>query len=269
MRTAPRSGASGSGWRWRSLLVVAGALGVVYMIVVPSLEAELVNAKLDQLEEDAQDGRAGLPRPNRPSRRSSRSWRRRSSSAGRHLHGRSTTHLSLSQGDSNTTSSRDVERDRSRGGPRRPGSCSADTVERRRPPVRRGGVPPAGPDAVDPAQRLARRSALERRSRRSGGCWSRALIGLLFALVVGLRRWRRCTRAGSGGSSARPSGSPAGQLRRAGRRHGPRRARASWRTRSSACASGSRTSTAPGASSSRTRRTSCGRRSSRSAASSS
>jgi signal transduction histidine kinase len=36
------------------LLVVAGSLGVVYLIVVPSLESELVNAKLDQLEEDAQ-----------------------------------------------------------------------------------------------------------------------------------------------------------------------------------------------------------------------
>ncbi|HWL32534.1 MAG TPA: HAMP domain-containing sensor histidine kinase [Gaiellaceae bacterium] len=33
--------------------VVTGSLGVVYLIVVPSLEAELVNAKLDQLEEDA------------------------------------------------------------------------------------------------------------------------------------------------------------------------------------------------------------------------
>ena len=36
------------------LVVVAGSLGVVYLIVVPSLETELVNAKLDQLEEDAQ-----------------------------------------------------------------------------------------------------------------------------------------------------------------------------------------------------------------------
>ena len=35
------------------VLVVAGVLAVVYLIVVPSLEAELVNAKLDQLEEDA------------------------------------------------------------------------------------------------------------------------------------------------------------------------------------------------------------------------
>lgn len=34
-------------------LVVAGALTVVYLIVVPSLEAELVNGKLDRLETDA------------------------------------------------------------------------------------------------------------------------------------------------------------------------------------------------------------------------
>ena len=32
------------------LLVVAGALGLVYLIVVPSLEEELVNARLEQLE---------------------------------------------------------------------------------------------------------------------------------------------------------------------------------------------------------------------------
>ena len=35
------------------VLVVAGALGVVYLIVVPSLETELINAKLAQLREDA------------------------------------------------------------------------------------------------------------------------------------------------------------------------------------------------------------------------
>ncbi len=42
------------------LLVVAGALGVVYLIVVPSLEAELVSAKLDQLEEDAKTVATGF-----------------------------------------------------------------------------------------------------------------------------------------------------------------------------------------------------------------
>ena len=35
------------------LVVVAGSLGVVYLIVVPSIEAELIDAKLNQLEEDA------------------------------------------------------------------------------------------------------------------------------------------------------------------------------------------------------------------------
>ena len=41
------------------VLVVAGVLAVVYLTVVPSLETELVNAKLDQLEEDARKiGRA-------------------------------------------------------------------------------------------------------------------------------------------------------------------------------------------------------------------
>jgi signal transduction histidine kinase len=34
------------------LTVVAGSLGVVYLLVVPQLESELVNAKLDALEED-------------------------------------------------------------------------------------------------------------------------------------------------------------------------------------------------------------------------
>ncbi|MGZ8782178.1 MAG: hypothetical protein ACXWZB_01625, partial [Gaiellaceae bacterium] len=42
------------------VLVVAGSLGIVYLIVVPSLEAELVKAKLDQLEEDAKTVAPGL-----------------------------------------------------------------------------------------------------------------------------------------------------------------------------------------------------------------
>ena len=64
------------------LLVVAGALGVVYMIVVPSLEAELVNAKLDQLEEDARTVAPGLPRRTRSNRSSLPSSRPRSSRRG-------------------------------------------------------------------------------------------------------------------------------------------------------------------------------------------
>jgi signal transduction histidine kinase len=42
------------------LLVVAGVLGVVYLVVVPSLEAELIHVKLDQLEEDATTVAPGL-----------------------------------------------------------------------------------------------------------------------------------------------------------------------------------------------------------------
>ena len=49
-----RSRFAGSAFAWRWRFVVAGSLGVVYLIVVPSLEAELIDAKLDQLEEDAQ-----------------------------------------------------------------------------------------------------------------------------------------------------------------------------------------------------------------------
>jgi signal transduction histidine kinase len=43
------------------LLVVAGALGVVYLIVVPSLEDKLVDARLDQLEIDANNVARGYP----------------------------------------------------------------------------------------------------------------------------------------------------------------------------------------------------------------
>jgi DNA-binding response OmpR family regulator len=67
------------------VLVVAGVLAVVYLTVVPSLETELVNAKLDQLEEDARKDRSGLP--DEPQRRPG--FRRaggRSFGARRHLH---------------------------------------------------------------------------------------------------------------------------------------------------------------------------------------
>ena len=67
------------------VLVVAGVLAVVYLTVVPSLETELVNAKLDQLEEDAR--KIALDLPDRTAaqtrtspRRRGRSFRRVSSS---------------------------------------------------------------------------------------------------------------------------------------------------------------------------------------------
>ena len=79
---------------------------------------------------------------------------------------------------------------------------------------------------------------------------------------------RASLRAGCGGSSRRPSGSPPGTSRSRSSTRAATRS-ASWRAASSACACGSRGSTAPVGSSSPTPPTSCARRSSRSAASSS
>jgi two-component system, OmpR family, sensor kinase len=42
------------------LLLVAGALAIVYVVVVPSLERSLVNDRLDELERDARTAAAGL-----------------------------------------------------------------------------------------------------------------------------------------------------------------------------------------------------------------
>jgi hypothetical protein len=94
------------------LLVVAGALGVVYLIVVPSLEDRLVDAKLSQLEEDARIVAAGL----QSDTTTHQSWAEVSASV---VHARvviyrvieTTPPLLLITGDSNTSSVRDVERD--------------------------------------------------------------------------------------------------------------------------------------------------------------
>ena len=83
-----------------------------------------------------------------------------------------------------------------------------------------------------------------------------SLLGYALATLFA-RRIRRLER-GRRADRGRP-------LRRADRRPRPRRARRSSRARSSACACGSPRSTARAASSSPTPRTSCGRRSSRSA----
>ena len=42
------------------LLLVAGALAIVYVVVIPSLERSLVNDRLDELERDARTAAAGL-----------------------------------------------------------------------------------------------------------------------------------------------------------------------------------------------------------------
>ena len=53
--------ASGSGSRSSSSAIVAGALGTAYLIVVPSLERRLVDARLEQLEEARRPARGDLP----------------------------------------------------------------------------------------------------------------------------------------------------------------------------------------------------------------
>ena len=104
------------------LLVVAGALGVVYLIVVPSLEDRLVNAKLSQLEEDANTVAEGL----QPEITGYQTYAERAASV---VNTRvvifividSTPQLLAIYGDSNTSSSRTWSATRSRGGRRRAG----------------------------------------------------------------------------------------------------------------------------------------------------
>jgi signal transduction histidine kinase len=164
------------------LVVVAGSLGVVYLIVVPSLESELVNAKLDQLEEDAQtvsrnyasqvgseqefaEGAAGL------------------------FQARVVVYSILQNqpfifGDSNTTSSLDVARDPlalkairtrriERGSVDRRGRSFAEVAI----PLENDGVVILLSDSLnDP---IASLNLIQRRLLIAG------LLGLLFAVVVG------------------------------------------------------------------------------------
>ena len=114
-----------------------------------------------------------------------------------------------------------------------------------------------------PSSRAARPSRSS-----SGACCSRAGVGAPGRALRRLRRRVGCSRAGSGGSSARPTASRPGASTSRSSTRAPTSS-ASWRARSTACACASRSSTTRAASSSPTRRTSCARRSSRSAASSS
>jgi signal transduction histidine kinase len=184
------------------VLVVAGALGVVYLIVVPSLQTELVNAKLDQLQEDAASVATGYG----GGTITRQEYAEASSTV---VNARVVIYAVLRRepprlfifGDSRTTSSLDVERD--------PIALQAATSGRRqRGTVDRGGrgvaevaVPVQGATTVillsdsldDPLSSL---HLLERRLLIAG------LIGLLFAVVVGYaaasfhaRRIRRLERA--------------------------------------------------------------------------
>lgn len=168
------------------LLVVAGSLAVVYAIVVPSLEAELVTAKLDGLEEDA----TAVARGYSAGIGTQQEYAEAASSV---ANARVVIYTVLTRtpparlfifGDSRTTSSLDVERD--------PIALSAATTNRlQRGTVERDGrrlaevaLPVAGTSTVillsdsleDPLSSL---HLVERQLLVAGA------IGLLFAIVVG------------------------------------------------------------------------------------
>ena len=91
------------------VLVVTGVLAVVYLIVVPSLEAELVNAKLDQLEEDARTVALNY----QTNRSADQDFAAQSAAlfSARVVIYTKLERIVLIHGDSSTTDSRDVERD--------------------------------------------------------------------------------------------------------------------------------------------------------------
>ena len=164
------------------LLVVSGALGVVYLIVVPSLEAQLVNAKLDQLEEDAKTVANGFAMDFERAQE----YAEVASSVvqARVVIYTSVADRLLIQADSRTTSSLDVERDSAAIRAAATDMLQRDTVERE---GRRfaevalvedqsGSVILLSDSLADPLSSLA---FVERQLLLAG------LIGLLFAAVVG------------------------------------------------------------------------------------
>ena len=181
------------------LVVVAGSLGVVYLIVVPSLETELVNAKLDQLEEDAQT----VARRYTTQAGSEQEFAEGAASL---FQARVVIYSILQDqpfifGDSNTASSVDVARDPVALRATQTRRVERGTVERRdrsfaevAVPLENEGVVILLSDSLaDPISSL---NLIERRLLFAG------LLGLLFAVVAGYaaaslhaRRIRRLERA--------------------------------------------------------------------------
>ena len=181
------------------LVVVAGSLGIVYLIVVPSLETELVNAKLDQLEEDAQT----IARRYAAHSGGEQAFAEGAASL---FQARVVVYSILQDqpfifGDSNTASSVDVARDPVALRATQTRVVERGTVERRdrrfaevAVPLEQEGVVILLSDSLaDPISSL---NLIERRLLFAG------LIGLLFAVVVGYaaaslhaRRIRRLERA--------------------------------------------------------------------------
>jgi signal transduction histidine kinase len=180
------------------VLVVAGVLAVVYLTVVPSLETELVNAKLDQLEEDARK----IALDYQTNRSADQDF---AAQAGALFSARVVIYTKLERivlihGDSSTTDSRDVERDPMVLEAAANGKLHRGTVERDGRLFAEVALP-AGPGAVvlvsdSLADPLSSLHLIERRLLIAG------VIGLLFAIVAGYalatmhaRRIRRLERA--------------------------------------------------------------------------
>ncbi len=168
-----------------------------------------MNAKLDQLEEDAQT----VARNYATQRRQRAGVRRADARVASSRPASSSTRSSQNQpfvfGDSNTSASLDVERDPvAREADAQPDVLERGTVERAAaasPRWRSRSRPRAvvillSDSLADPLSSL---QLIERRLLVAG------LIGLLFAVVAGYAARIDAREAGSGGSSARPSGSPA------------------------------------------------------------
>jgi signal transduction histidine kinase len=181
------------------LVVVAGALGVVYLIVVPSLEAELVNAKLDQLEEDART----VARNYTAQVGSEQEFAEQAASV---FQARVVVYSILQNqpfifGDSNTTSSLDVARDPIALRATQSRTVERGAVERRGRKFAQVAVPLEDDGVVillsdSLADPIASLNLIERRLLYAG------LLGLLFAAAAGYaaasvhaRRIRRLERA--------------------------------------------------------------------------
>ena len=181
------------------VLVVAGVLAVVALIVVPSLEDELVDAKLEQLETDARTiSRGYVGNDDSP-----QSFAEFASSIvqARVVIYAAFDELILVQGDSSPGSSVDVDRAPTALRASRTGTLQRDTVERDGRLFAEVAIPIPESQAVillsaslaDPVSTL---HFIERRLLLAGA------IGLLLALVVGYwlasmhaRRIRRLERA--------------------------------------------------------------------------
>ena len=181
------------------VLVVAGVLAVVALIVVPSLEDELVDAKLEQLETDARTISRGFAGNDD----SPQGFAEFASSIvqARVVIYAAFDELILVQGDSNPGSSVDVDRAPTALRASTTGRLQRDTVERDGRLFAEVAIPIPESQAVillsaslaDPVSTL---HFIERRLLLAGA------IGLLFALVVGYglasmhaRRIRRLERA--------------------------------------------------------------------------